>query len=918
MKEAFLKIKENHKIKVDLDVIAKEIKIDDQNDFIELDVEENDALFECLTLIKGEIYPLPRINDIIKVTEIYFEFDKLLNFKVLAKGEIKQKLKENIQAKIYHEIYSFSKDKMLESLKKIYNIKEKIFTGIFRIVDLNFQKEDYSNLLCLEDMKSYKINAVNLPFSLETNKFILISNYSLDEKSGFIIFNKITLVKELTEENLFFYIDSYYRNNKKLLLFKVIDINENYYMLINRYKEIYKLNRTKEVENSGINLCCLLLITNNFKAISYSNTQIKDMIFDDTEIIYASKQEIYFSKIIQINYISVIQINFLDYNNSENFFELIEIQKKQIKIDNNELFYPFYENTENEIFSEEIELKILETDKIKSSFNCFIYRGLLNKINAFINYYSNNAFFYEYYFMCIDEPIKNIDTHVNIGINGKKYEPKIYDTFQSLNRKRINVLNIPYQEIENFDSKELKEKNLNSIQICKIYQNKKSMIFGIFDIKENLFITQKSDNSKFDPYYEDFGDIISIIGSKNDYDNNIIEICKKKYINSKIEKSEDFILSTYNDEITLSQFKTRVGLVLSHYIYKCNEENDIKDILLYYQYIRWKIPSKKITLLQQLRIIILFLRKKIEDPSSLNELIYFPECPKNSPYVLAKKLNEEEINNLDEFSRSFAAYLQIDSYIMYNYLKKENSYTFSLELLFIMKYLLLSNYEDFIFTSRQQSDEYAYNTHNENITVLNEANLFSINCNKLKKINDINESKNYAIPISFEFRHENNSHQKKNRKNRNSLSPFLFYRDGKFVKIQVYRKLEDNTIIEKGESGRMVESFICEEKSVINDFKKLHIFGELYNFKYFIKKDFSELITNMKRIKLKNTGKNRDQKQSNCESFDKIDNSNEEKEKIISELWEKKLEQEGTIRIGDIHYTKFEIKKLLENAKKHN
>ena len=273
------------------------------------------------------------------------------------------------------------------------------------------------------------------------------------------------------------------------------------------------------------------------------------------------------------------------------------------------------------VFSEEIELKILETDKIKSSFNCFIYRGLLNKINAFINYYSNNAFFYEYYFMCIDEPIKNIDTHVNIGINGKKYEPKIYDTFQSLNRKRINVLNIPYQEIENFDSKELKEKNLNSIQICKIYQNKKSMIFGIFDIKENLFITQKSDNSKFDPYYEDFGDIISIIGSKNDYDNNIIEICKKKYINSKIEKSEDFILSTYNDEITLSQFKTRVGLVLSHYIYKFNEENAIKDILLYYQYIRWKIPSKKITLLQQLRIIILFLRKKIEDPSSsLNEL----------------------------------------------------------------------------------------------------------------------------------------------------------------------------------------------------------------------------------------------------------------------------------------------------------
>ena len=831
-----------------------------------------------------------------------------------------------IKSKIHNEIYSFAKNKVLESLKQLIGIKENIFTGLFR-VDKVFDKEKYCVLLCLENLDNYKISVVKNPFSFQKNKFILISNYSLDEKSNEkeIIYNKITLMTELSEEKLLSYIDSYYRkNDDKLILLKVIDINEKYYMLINRYNDIYKLAKTKDIETSGIKLCCLLLITNNFKSITYSNTQIKDMIFNNTTIFYISKQEIYFSNLIQINFISVIQVNFLDYNNIENFYKEIVISGKKFIINNNELFCPFYNSTQNELFSEEITLQIKDKDEKNRSFNCFIYRGLLNKTNAFINYYSKNSFLYEFYFMCIDEPIENIETNKNIEINGKQYELKTFDTFQSLNRKRINVLNIPYQKIEDFTETELITNKVNSIQICKIYQSKKSMIFGIFNIKEDLFISQKTDNSKINPFYEDFGDVISIIESATYNDDSIAEKCNKKYKNSKIEKSEEFILSTYNDEITLSQFKTKVGLVLCYFISNCKDIYEVIEILANFKYIRWRILKMNITLLQQLRIIVLFLRKKIEDPSSLNELIYFPQCSKISPYVLAKELNEEEIINLNEFSRSFAAYLQIDSYIMYNYLKKENSYTFSLELLFIMKYLLLSNYEDFIFTSRQKSDEYAYNSFNENITVINEANIFSANYQNLKNIKDINESKNYAIPISFEFRHENNCHQKKNKKNRNSFSPFLFYRDGKFVKIQEYKKLDNGTIISKGECGKMVESFISEEKSVINDFKKLHIFGELLYSNYYIERNFSNLISNMEKIKSKTYKKNKDVKQSKCEAFDKIDNSDGdgdgdgESKAIFSELWDKKLEKEGTIRIGDIHYTKWEFEKLLKNSKNHH
>ena len=152
MKEAFLKIKESNKIEVDFDAIVKKVNIDDQNDFIELDIEENNPLFEALTLIKGETYPLPKVHDIINIKEISFDFDNFFNFKVFAKGKIKQTSEDMTTSKIYNEIYSFAKNEILESLKKLIGIKEKIFTGLFK-VNMVFDKEKYYTLLCLEDLK---------------------------------------------------------------------------------------------------------------------------------------------------------------------------------------------------------------------------------------------------------------------------------------------------------------------------------------------------------------------------------------------------------------------------------------------------------------------------------------------------------------------------------------------------------------------------------------------------------------------------------------------------------------------------------------------------------------------------------------------------------------------------------------------
>lgn len=49
------------------------------------------------------------------------------------------------------------------------------------------------------------------------------------------------------------------------------------------------------------------------------------------------------------------------------------------------------------------------------------------------------------------------------------------------------------------------------------------------------------------------------------------------------------------------------------------------------------------------------------------ELHFFEDLNSNNPYNLANKFNIEEINNLNEFSRLFLAYIQQDSYILFNY-----------------------------------------------------------------------------------------------------------------------------------------------------------------------------------------------------------------------------------------------------------
>ena len=153
--------------------------------------------------------------------------------------------------------------------------------------------------------------------------------------------------------------------------------------------------------------------------------------------------------------------------------------------------------------------------------------------------------------------------------------------------------------------------------------------------------------------------------------------------------------------------------------------------------------------------------------------------PETNSYRLAINYNKKMINNLDENSKLFIPFLQLDSFILYNYLINSNSYTLSLEPLIITKKHLLSSYEDFFFTCRQKANDnfitLAFQCVKNDITTINEHKVFPDEVFDTKNLN----GKNYAIPIIIELLHERNGHSKKSKREQ---TPLYFYKKKKLLR----------------------------------------------------------------------------------------------------------------------------------------
>lgn len=423
-------------------------------------------------------------------------------------------------------------------------------------------------------------------------------------------------------------------------------------------------------------------------------------------------------------------------------------------------------------------------------------------------------------------------------------------------------MNIPYQKMEISE----KELDCNSIQIIELIKDDIHKVVGICEISHEYFRIEDF-NDNYDEYYPYFGDVYDFV--KNYDEQNLDDI--RKFLKDKIKtfkflniRPELIETSFYENSMTLSQFKAKAGLIILKFV---NDFRDsyIEPIVYEVFCVDKQIKNANLKYSEIIRILIYTLNENIKKNRKSNiRLRLVSKLDSDSPYAIAYEFNKHQINILNEFSPLFQAYLQLDSYKAFNYIHQRESHTFSMELNFMIKYQLLSTYENFFFVKREISKEYALLDCDTKITTINELTIFGENFNEYDVTNDKKKSKDCAMPLSINFMHEKSGHYKYYLKNHDIDSPLIYYKE---LKIQIEISNIQNHYV--GESGLIIQNFICNDKYIINALLTNFIFGDLLSDEYFGGSNFQKLVEKVKEkldeFEQKNTITNINTKDNNDE-----------------------------------------------------
>jgi hypothetical protein len=169
----------------------------------------------------------------------------------------------------------------------------------------------------------------------------------------------------------------------------------------------------------------------------------------------------------------------------------------------------------------------------------------------------------------------------------------------------------------------------------------------------------------------------------------------------------------------------------------------------------------------------------------------------------------------------------------------------------MIKYNLLSTYEKFFYIKKEKGQEYAFLDVNTHITVINENFTFGENLKIIYTINDLNESKNYAMPLTIILKHEKGGHFKFLLKNIDTFAPIIYYRG---LNIEIALECYNNGIV-AGESGLIIENYICPDKRVIKELSTKFIYGKFLKKDYFETNNYKQLINEVYKNMNKNIEK---------------------------------------------------------------
>ena len=292
------------------------------------------------------------------------------------------------------------------------------------------------------------------------------------------------------------------------------------------------------------------------------------------------------------------------------------------------------------------------------------------------------------------------------------------------------------------------------------------------------------------------------------------------------------------------------------------------------------LKNSKLSYSDRIRIMRLICQGFIEySKESMNyHLLILEDLTNKNSYKIAMNFNKNIINNLNEESKLYIPFLQLDSYVLFNYLINVNSYTFSLVPLILTKKHLLSNYDDFIFTIKRKEKfenfKLACQNRINNVTAINDYCLFPLfdHCDSRKLLGN-----DFAVHISIELLLKNNDYSKKKK---SGNSPLYFYTRKSLKKFEeVYKKINRK---DEDEACLLVEYFIKYKKdNIVQYLKNKYYFGNIIqDYKLFTLKNFKNLNEEKNKISI-NKNQNKNNEFQNLENTDKF-LKNDKKEKKIN------------------------------------
>ena len=539
------------------------------------------------------------------------------------------------------------------------------------------------------------------------------------------------LKNKIKYEGLYIITNSLINQNKLITLFKysTIEYIGNLYDIFGKIINIDEKNLSCLLVNENEDICSLKLNDNLFELIQinhyYSINHIR-LVNENEQTLYKEYEftkETKIKKLDDENYkttkkkieeYAVIKFIFIDYNNNSNYFKKISANLKEIDI----IYKVQYLCTSNKNIKSSYYLEtfnLFHENTVKKNYKLFIYKNEINIINCFINNNNSNSKCYEILYLTKNE--KYLPQLLILSDGTKITE---YDSFDSHNRRRFNILNSKNKTTF------YKQTNIINLQIVYlINDNGNKHKYGVFsvnswnpiynkqcNIDKNLFkiLNEYYNEQKKEKNYNNYKSIHNIYLQKLD----------KTQYDTIIKKTENEIKIYMNFLETVDEFDFYKSIFLFYFIEKCSESK----IINYFQLVNY-INDVKFAFLPSTKIKILnyFVKFVAHYHHIIPVFYHINHSLENDYFKLAFQLQIDIINHLKESSILFYPLLQFNSYALKKIDEKypEISYTISMERLDTIKnHLLLFQNEFFLKIAQSNKLNFlATTSKKEGITLIN-------------------------------------------------------------------------------------------------------------------------------------------------------------------------------------------------------